>query len=42
MGISRQPSPIQNVVYQKQLENVEHFNYLGSMLNKWCKMYPWS
>jgi len=34
MGISRQPSPMQNTVYQKQLENVEYLIYFGSMLNK--------
>jgi hypothetical protein len=32
MRISRQPSPLQVVTDQKQLENVEHFNYLGSMI----------
>jgi hypothetical protein len=31
MGISREPSPVQIIVDQKQVENVEHFNYLGSM-----------
>jgi CYTH domain-containing protein len=29
MRISRQPSPIQIMVDQKQQENVEYFNYLG-------------
>jgi len=29
MRISRQPSPEQ-IIYQKELENVEYFNYLGS------------
>jgi len=29
--ISRQPSPIQ-MIDQKQLENVEYFNYLGIMI----------
>jgi len=29
---SRQPSPIQTTIDQKQLENVEYFNYLGSMI----------
>jgi hypothetical protein len=30
--ISRQPSPIQNMISQTQTENVEYFNYLGSMI----------
>jgi len=29
---SRQPSPIQTVKDQKQLENVEYFSCLGSMI----------
>jgi hypothetical protein len=32
MRISRQPSPIQIIVDQKQPENVEYFNCLGSMI----------
>jgi hypothetical protein len=32
MRISRQPSPIKIMVDQKQLENVEYFNYFGSMV----------
>ena len=32
MRISRQPSPVTVMIGQKQLENVEYFNYLGSML----------
>jgi hypothetical protein len=32
MRISRQPSPIKIMINQKQLENVEYFNYLGSMI----------
>jgi hypothetical protein len=32
MGTSRQPTPIQILIDQKQPENVEYFNYLGSML----------
>jgi len=32
MRISRQPSPVTIVMDQKQLENVECFKYLGSML----------
>jgi len=31
MRISRQPSPIQIMLDQKQPENVEYFRYLGSM-----------
>jgi len=32
MRISRQPSPVTIIIDQKQLENVESFKYLGSML----------
>ena len=32
MRISRQPSPVIIMIDQKQLENVECFKYLGSML----------
>jgi hypothetical protein len=32
MRMSRRPSPIQIVMDQKQLENVEYLNYLGSMI----------
>jgi hypothetical protein len=32
MRISGQPSPIKIMIDQKQLENVEYFNYLGSMI----------
>jgi len=32
MRISRQPSPVTNMIDQKQLENVECFKYLGSIL----------
>jgi hypothetical protein len=32
MKISKQPSPIQIVVDQKQPENVEYFSYLGSVV----------
>jgi hypothetical protein len=31
MTTSRQPSPVQIVIDQKQLENVKYFKYLGSM-----------
>jgi len=30
--ISRQPSPVTIMIDQKQLENVERFKYLGSVL----------
>jgi hypothetical protein len=32
MRIKRQPSPIKIVIDQNQLDNVEYFNYLGSMI----------
>ena len=32
MRISREPFPIQNVIDQKEVENVEYFTYLGSMI----------
>jgi len=32
MRISTQPSPIQIVKHKKKLENMEYFNYLGSMI----------
>jgi hypothetical protein len=32
MRISGQPSPTKIMIDQKQLENVEYFNYLGSMI----------
>jgi hypothetical protein len=34
MKILRQPSPLRITIEQKQLENVEYFNYLGSMIIK--------
>jgi hypothetical protein len=33
MRISRQPAPMKIIIDQKQLENVQYFNYLGSMIN---------
>jgi hypothetical protein len=33
MRISRQPAQMKIMIDQKQLENVEYFNYLGSMIN---------
>jgi hypothetical protein len=32
MRISRQPAPMKIMIDQKQLENVEYFSYLGSMI----------
>jgi hypothetical protein len=32
MRISRQPSPMKIMIDQKQLDNVEYLNYLGSMI----------
>ena len=32
MRISRQPFPVKIIINQKQLENVESFKYLGSIL----------
>jgi len=32
MRITRQPFPVKIMIYQKQLENVESFKYLGSIL----------
>jgi len=32
MGISRQPPPILIMIDQKQLKNVEYFNYSGSII----------
>jgi hypothetical protein len=32
MRISRQPAPMKIMIDQNQLENVEYFNYLGSMI----------
>ena len=32
MGISRQPLPVKIMIDRKQLENVESFKYLGSVL----------
>jgi hypothetical protein len=32
MRLSRHPYPIKITIDQKQLENVEYFNYLGSMI----------
>jgi hypothetical protein len=34
MRILRELSPLQIVIDQKRLENVEYFNYLGSMITR--------
>ena len=34
--ISEQPPAIQDMIDQKHPENVEYFNYLGSMVSKHC------
>ena len=39
MRISRQPFPVKIMIDQKQLDNVESFKYLGSILQKLWKMY---
>jgi hypothetical protein len=37
--ISRQPFPVKLTMGQKQLENIEFFKHLGSILKKLLKMY---
>ena len=37
--ILREPTPLQVMIDQKQLENVEYLNYLGSIVTVDCKMY---
>jgi hypothetical protein len=37
MSISSEPSTLQIMVDQKQLENVEYFNYLGSMITNYAR-----
>jgi hypothetical protein len=37
MIISRQPAPMKIVIAQKQLENLEYFNYLGSMITNYAR-----
>ena len=32
MEISIEPSPVHIMTYQRQLENVEYYNYFGSMI----------
>jgi hypothetical protein len=37
MRISRKPTPLQIKIYKKPVENVEEFNYLGSMITNAAK-----
>jgi hypothetical protein len=37
MRISTQPSPMKIMIDQNQLENVEYFNYLGSMITNYAR-----
>jgi hypothetical protein len=37
LTISRQPPPVQITTYQKQLENLEYFNCLGSLITNDAK-----
>jgi hypothetical protein len=37
LRISRKPSPLQIMMDQKQLENVEYLNYLGSMVTNYTR-----
>ena len=34
IGMSRQPFPVKIMIHQKQLENVEYFNYMGSLIKQ--------
>jgi hypothetical protein len=34
IGMSRLPFPIKIMIHQKQLENVEYFNYMGSLIKQ--------
>jgi hypothetical protein len=34
MRISRQPSPVRNMIDEKQLDSVEHFNCIDSMMSR--------
>jgi hypothetical protein len=37
MTISREPSPLQIMIGQKQLENLEYFYYLGTMITYYAR-----
>jgi len=39
MGISKQSTPAKIIIDQKQPENVEYFNYFGSMIKNHAIMY---
>jgi hypothetical protein len=39
IGILREPTPLQVMIDQKELENVEYLNCLGSIVTIDCKMY---
>jgi hypothetical protein len=41
MRISRQPSQVEIRIDQKQLENVEYFMYLGSMITSDARCTLW-
>jgi hypothetical protein len=40
MGISRQPSPIQIMIEEKQPDNVEYLRYLCSMITNYTRYTP--
>jgi len=40
LRISRSPSPIRMMIDPKQIENVEYFNYYGSMITNQARCTP--
>jgi hypothetical protein len=40
MGLSRHPFPIQNVIHQKELENVEYLNYMRRIVRNDARYTP--
>lgn len=40
MGLSRQRSQIQNVIHEKELENVEYLNYMRSIVRSDARFTP--
>jgi hypothetical protein len=38
MRISRKPSPVQTTIDQEELENVEYFSYLGSVVTNGARL----
>jgi hypothetical protein len=40
--ISRQPTPLQIMIGQKQLDNVEYIKKFWQLDTTWCKMYTWN